>query len=321
MKDITKSYYNSISNSLQNKDELYYNGALIIDLDSSPETFIEQDVNNIIRISNIQKNSRILECGCGSGYFFKRLIQKFPEIEYQGIDLSDAQIENAKLLNPDYSDKFSQSDWNHIPFDDDSFDNIIFLETIGYAKDVDRMLSECFRVLKSGGTLFTKHPGCLNEGYHHITQTDSNLQALNSEYGYSENSLGMMMNVPRFEMKLKEHGFIKTFGPTAPPRDESLYIKTHFIEEVHDCFETVRVNNAYVSARYPSGEREEFVEKIKEVNKNFNEENILSELGKKHPILVNFFRNKSLIEKNINLDKNPGHDIMSPCVLLTATKV
>lgn len=320
MKDVTRSYYNSVSDSLQNKDELYYNGALIVDLNSSPETFIDQDINNIIRISNIKQSSKILECGCGSGYFFKKLIQKLPNIEYNGIDLSDVQIKNARLLNPDHSEKFSQSDWNNIPFDDNSFDNIIFLETIGYTKDVDKMLSECFRVLNPGGTLFTKHPGCLNETYHHMTQTDSNLKALNNEYGYAENSLGMMMNVPKFVGKLEEHGFIKTFGPDVPLRDESLYIKTHFIDEVHECFETVRVNKSYVSARYPNGEKKEFLEKLKKLNQDFNDDNILSDLGKKHPILVNFFRNKSLIEKNIDLDLNPGQDIMSPCVLIAAIK-
>lgn len=320
MIDVTKDYYNSISDSLQNKTDLYYNGALIVDLNSNPETFIDQDVENIIKFSKIEEGNHILECGCGSGYFFKKLIQKLPKIEYNGIDLSDVQIKNAKLLNPDYSEKFSQSDWNNIPFDDNCFDNIIFLETIGYAKDVDKMLSECFRVLKPGGTLFTKHPGCLNEHYHNMTQTDSNLKALNDEYGYAENSLGMMMNVPKFIEKLKEHGFIKTFGPNVPLRDESLYIKTHFIDEVHDCFETIKVNNSYISTRYPNGEKKEFLEKLKELNKEFSDENILSDLGKKHPILVNFFRNKSLIEKNINLDKNPGQDTMSPCVLITAIK-
>jgi len=321
--DITQLYYDYISNDLQNENFLYYNGALIVDLDSDPNTFIDQDVENIIKYSKMGEEDNVLECGCGSGYFFRRLIQKRPNIKYKGIDLSSVQIQNAKYLNRDYSRKFKQCDWNQIEYTDESFDTILFLETIGYAKDIDQLLSECYRVLKPGGKLFSKHPGCLISKYHTITQIDENIKSLNTEYGYDGTSLGMMMDVPYFIEKLKEHGFSIPEGAIVPPRDESLYVKSHFIKEVHSCFETIKVGDAFVSVRYPDASPQKFWEKVYEIDPELQPNTILSGLGKMHPRLVNFFKQTTFVEKHFDDEYSlyrSGQKIMSPCVLVTAIK-
>lgn len=320
---LTEIYYNLISDSLQNSLGLYYNGALIVDLDSDPKTFIDQDVKNIIKYSKIEDENKILECGCGSGYFFKRLIQEKSNIKYRGIDLSKNQISNAKLLNPDYSSRFKQCDWNEIEYADESFDNILFLETIGYAKDIDQLLSECHRVLKPGGVLFSKHPGCLKEEYHALTELDENIKSLSLEYGYEGTSLGMMMNVPYFIKKLEEHGFSVPDGAVVPPRDESLYIKSHFIEEVHSCFEYIKVGNSYTSIRYPDSDPKKFWERVFDINPNLQPQDILSGVGKLHTGLVEFFKRTTFVEKLSDDEYSAyriGQKIMSPCVLVTAIK-
>lgn len=320
---LTKLYYDLVSDNLQNNLGLYYNGALIVDLDSDPSTFIDQDVDNIIKYSKMGDEDKVLECGCGSGYFFKKLISKNPSIKYKGIDLSQNQIKNAKLLNPNYSNKFKQCDWNNIEYADESFDTILFLETIGYARDIDKLLDECYRVLKPGAKLFSKHPGCIREEYHPITQIDENIKALNTEYGYDGTSLGMMMNVPHFIRKLEEHGFSVPEGAIVPPRDESLYVKSHFIEEVHSCFETIKVGNAFVSVRYPDANPAKFWERVHDINPELQPNTILSGLGKMHPRLVNFFKQTTFMEKHSDDEYSvyrSGQQIMSPCVLVTAFK-
>jgi ubiquinone/menaquinone biosynthesis C-methylase UbiE len=153
----TIEYYNTIAQLLDNDGDHYYNGALLVDLDSDPSTFIDQDVDNIIRLSDLGR--RVLECGCGGGYFFKRLKKKKRNMSYYGIDISEEQIKRAKEVNPKYEDRFQVASWDNIPFEDNYFDTILFLETVGYAENVDRMIEECYRVLKPGGTLFVKHPG------------------------------------------------------------------------------------------------------------------------------------------------------------------
>ena len=76
----TLEYYNSIASLLNNENDHYYNGALLVDLDSDPNTWIEQDVDNIIELSDMGRY--VLECGCGGGYFFKRLIEKRKSVQY-----------------------------------------------------------------------------------------------------------------------------------------------------------------------------------------------------------------------------------------------
>ena len=307
---LTKDYYNNISYDLQNQKEIYYNGSLMIDLDTDPSTFVDQDVNNIIKHSEM--GNSVLECGCGGGYFFKKLIEKKPSIFYRGIDLSENQIENAKIINPDYSENFQVCDWNSLPFDDESFDTILFLETIGYAKNIDQLLSECYRVLKPGGTIFSKHPGCIDPKFVYLNDIDQNLVDLSNEYGYEEGSLGMMMDVSQFLSKLESNNFSVPNGYITPTRDESLYIKSHFIEEVHYLMDTIKVGETYLTAKYPS-----------KFPKELSEEDLLNNLGKKHPNLVKFFRSSyfnNCCENDTCTEWRSTQKIMSPCVIVTAYK-
>ena len=197
------------------------------------------------------------------------------------------------------------------------------METIGYARDIDQLLTECNRVLKPGGKLFSKHPGCLKSEYHTLTEIDNNIKSLNSEYGYDDTSLGMMMNVPYFIQKLEEHGFSVPDGAIVPPRDESLYIKTHFIEKVHSCFEFVKVGDSYTSVRYPDADPKKFWENVYDVDPELQPNTILSGVGKMHPKLVDFFKKTTFVEKLSEDEYSAyriGQKIMSPCVLVTAIK-
>jgi len=323
LEEITKIYYNVISNDLENNIDLYYNGSLMVDMHSDSSTFIGQDVENIILHANILDGNKLLECGCGGGYFFKRLIRKKPSIEYNGIDLSPIQIKNSKSLNPDYEDSFQCCDWNDLPFEDNSFDNIIFLETIGYATDIDRLLSECYRVLKPGGVLFSKHPGCLSDTFHKPITAAPEIKRLSLNYGYSDSSLGMLMNVPNFVEKLKEYNFNVPKGAIVPTQDHSMYIKSHFIREIHECFEVVRVPNSYITARYPDGDPIKFWEKVYEINPNHTTNSILSGLGKLHPELISFYSRSTFVEKFLDDEDSvyrKTQKLMSPCVIVTAIK-
>lgn len=301
----TKEYYDSISSMLLNDDSLYYNGSLLVDIDTDPETFIDQDVENIIKISNM--GTSVLECGCGNGYFFKKLIEKKPDINYTGIDISEIQINNAKAINSDHSDSFIATDWHSLPFEDNSFDTILFLETIGYAKDIDSLLSECRRVLKPGGTLFSKHPGCVNSEFYNVYKSDESLKRISDEYGYESDSLGMMMDIEKFIEKLNEYDFNVPDGYVLPERDESVYLKSHFIKEVRPLMKTVKYGSL-LSVKYPDM-----------WPKQFSEEELLSELGKKHPEIINLLKTKYFYDES-NRNKAEQMMMMSACVLVTAIK-
>jgi ubiquinone/menaquinone biosynthesis C-methylase UbiE len=376
----TIEYYNTIAPLLSNDEDHYYNGALLVDLDSDPTTFIDQDVENIIELA--QMGRRVLECGCGGGYFFKRLKEKKQTISYYGIDISEEQIECAKKNNPKHKDRFQVASWDNIPFEDEYFDCIIFLETIGYAENVDRMISECYRVLKPGGRLFSKHPGSTLPGvmseldskvnyekifelsreslmkadvekytqYMKDASAESNydlrtgklinvpsywnefnpfksLIKVSQDYGYSENSLGMLMNVPAFIEKLEQNNFSVPDGYTIPPTDSSLHLKTFLIEEVHNLFVSHKGNNSNISLRFKSGTVQNFWEEaIQQLgNPGLQLYDILTPLGREHLNLMNFmFYNVFPMKEDLNEEyqkaSSSRQDAASPCIIFKAIK-
>jgi len=310
----TKDYYNLISNYLvADNNENYYNGSLIIDdFNSDPESFVDQDVNNVIKLSKLGKN--ILEFGCGSGYFFKKLIQKNPDINYTGIDISENQIKNAKLINPEHKDNFSVLDWESgLPFESNSFDTLLFLETIGYTKNLNNLLKECHRVLKPNGTLFSKHPGCIKNKPSHMYYTKKMLSKFAEEYGYESDSLGMMMNVNFFIESLKKHNFDASEGFNIPKIDNSLHIKSFYVEEFRPYMENYIHNSKILSTRVPVG-----------IPKNFEWNNIKNDLGKLHPILCEMLmsRNKFYDGEGFHCDDETHipEEIYHSCVTITAYK-
>jgi len=383
----TLEYYNAIAPLLENEDDFYYNGALLVDLDSDPSTFLDQDVDNIIKMSDMGKN--VLECGCGGGYFFKRLIKKKTSIKYNGIDISEEQIKCAKERNPKHKDKFQVASWDNLPFEDNYFDTILCLETIGYAENIDQMIKECYRVLKPGGTLFSKHPGSAMPGvisefdltvnfervmtvfqeshetkikldtekdvekYYDLRtgtkkttinywteqeQLDWNryknklnpfniMSPISQEYGYSENSLGMLMNVPVLIRRLEQYNFSVPDGYIVPQSDSTFHIKLFLIDEVHEFFVPRKSINGNLTLTFRDGSAEKFwesaIEKLR--NNNLQMYDILTPLGKKHQNLMNFlFYNVFPYKEDPNQEyvdnTSARQDAASPCIIFKAIK-
>ena len=104
---------------------------------------------------------QILEIGSGLGGLMRLIQQSLPDVRVTGIDITH----EFNLLNRDLSQIAATSlnseqlrvltgDAQQLPFADNSFDCIIFQHSLLNIPDSHRCLSECRRVLKSGGTLF-----------------------------------------------------------------------------------------------------------------------------------------------------------------------
>ena len=272
MDNFTKEYYNHISDAIVSDIDDYYNGSLICDITSDPSTFRDQDVENIIKYSDM--GTRVLDAGCGPGLFAKRLIEKKKDIDYYGIDISEEQIKNAKRINPSHADRFVCGDWQNLPFEDEFFDTIIFIETVGYTRDFVGLLKECHRCLKPGGTIFTKHPGilsCLNSE-NRLIQAST---VLATEYGYASDSLGMLPYVDEFVKIVKENNFSVPSGYIIPSIDESDYVKKHFKPEYHHLLELVAVSETHLSVR---------------PNPLIDIDTMCTQIGLMHPVLMQHYK-------------------------------
>ena len=103
------------------------------------------------------KPKRILDLGCGVGHGTLALTDYFPEAEVHAVDIGGALLRyaHARAESLGKPVHFHQQDARKLQFDDESFDmvtsEILFHETS--RTGMPAILSEAYRVLKSGGAM------------------------------------------------------------------------------------------------------------------------------------------------------------------------
>lgn len=90
-------------------------------------------------------NPRILDIGCGKGYFLFDFLKVRPDAEIHGIDISAYAIEHAK---EEIRDRLQVGNAINLPWPDDSFDLVVSMTTLHnlHNYDLDRALREMERV-------------------------------------------------------------------------------------------------------------------------------------------------------------------------------
>ena len=99
-------------------------------------------------------NARVLEIGCGSGPVAAMLAQRPDVAEVVGVDPSPVMLEKARELRghiPHLS--FHEGDGRSLSIENMSFDTVVLHSTLTHVPGPERVLSEAFRVLRSGGKL------------------------------------------------------------------------------------------------------------------------------------------------------------------------
>ncbi len=94
---------------------------------------------------NIKPGDKILDVGCGKGFLLYDFTQVVPGVEVTGIDISEYAIEHGK---EEVKGNLQTANANKLPFEDNSFDLVISINTIHnlYCNDAFNALKEMERV-------------------------------------------------------------------------------------------------------------------------------------------------------------------------------
>jgi ubiquinone/menaquinone biosynthesis C-methylase UbiE len=112
---------------------------------------------NLMRLVNPREGQRILEAGCGDGYFADAFAQKGASVT--GSDIAPEMIEKARARNPDITWHAASAD--QLAFAKDaSYDAVVIVLAIQNIENLAGAISEASRVLVPGGALFMvlNHP-------------------------------------------------------------------------------------------------------------------------------------------------------------------
>jgi SAM-dependent methyltransferase len=101
---------------------------------------------------------RVLDLGCGAGYWAARIAQRYPWMRVVGVDYGHDFIEQAIDRFASERVAFDCADFAALPFSSERFDCIYADNSLEHAFDVDSTLAEAFRTLSWGGVLVAAIP-------------------------------------------------------------------------------------------------------------------------------------------------------------------
>ncbi len=108
-----------------------------VDLFDSEKYFLKEFIN---------ENETIYDVGCAVGGMYEILSSMKSEIRYQGVDIAEKMIDQARKNYPNIN--FEVVDGINLPEKDDSFDGVLSFGTTVHEQQWEKLISELWRVTK-----------------------------------------------------------------------------------------------------------------------------------------------------------------------------
>ncbi|HMQ04674.1 MAG TPA: class I SAM-dependent methyltransferase [Pyrinomonadaceae bacterium] len=103
------------------------------------------------------KNKTVMEVGCSQGYLLNSFLDN---VHFYPIG-ADLDADALDIARKNYGEKirFVQTTASSIPVADESVDIIYSIDTVEHLSNIRAIFSECYRILKPGGTMFVHFQG------------------------------------------------------------------------------------------------------------------------------------------------------------------
>lgn len=127
-------------------------------LSSVGDMSLKRRARRIIEETSPQPEEKIIDLGCGTGYYLFLLSNLGINLNLTGFDYDDKAMSEAKDLLSNKKIEFITGDLHKMPFKDKSFDKAVMSEVLEHVEDDEQVLKEVYRILKKGGTLVISVP-------------------------------------------------------------------------------------------------------------------------------------------------------------------
>jgi SAM-dependent methyltransferase len=109
--------------------------------------------------NHLRVGMRVLEIGCGTGYFTRELVRSGADIV--AIDLSPELLRIARTDCSATNVRYEIQNACAMSYRDESFDSVVGSSVLHHL-EIKEALHEIYRVLKAGGTIYFTEPNMLN---------------------------------------------------------------------------------------------------------------------------------------------------------------
>lgn len=119
---------------------------------------LKRRAGRIIEEANPRVSERIIDLGCGTGYYLYLLGNLPLNLKLTGFDYDKKALDEARIMLSDKKINFIVGDLHRMLFKTSSFDKAVCSEVLEHLTDDNLALREIYRILKPGGTLVLSVP-------------------------------------------------------------------------------------------------------------------------------------------------------------------
>ena len=123
-----------------------------------PDIAFRRRARAVVEFLDLRPGTRVLDCGCGLGFYLRLLSHLAPDCRLQGLDSNRARLGRAVLPSNLPAVELLLGDVLHLPYQDAVFDRVILSEVLEHLADDLAALREVTRVLKSAGIVVITVP-------------------------------------------------------------------------------------------------------------------------------------------------------------------